>query len=88
MERDLADRFEAHSEVEFDCAMIRDANMQPGHKSVTTMISHDLPDEGRGKAFAPMCRMYANTTDFGVAVDHQTFAAHRDQFASRSHAAV
>src|SRR5262249_4706888 len=88
IEHDLADHLEPHSEVEFNCAMVRDANMQPGHKVVTTMISDDFPDDGRSDAFATMRRIYANAADFGVAVEHQALAAHRNQLPVRSHAAV
>ena len=84
MESDLADLLEPHSKVEFDGAMVLAADMEPGYKPVSAMISHELPDETRCKAFATMCRMGADAADLGVTVERQALAAHRDQFAIRS----
>ena len=86
MESDLADLLEPHSTVEFDGAMVLVADMEPGYKPVSAMISHELPDEARSKAFATMCRMCADAADLGVAVERQALAAHRDQVAIRSRA--
>lgn len=86
MESDLADLLEPHSKVEFDGAMVLVADFEPGYKPVSAMISYELPDEARSKAFATMCRMCADAADLGVAVERQALAAHRDQFAIRSRA--
>ena len=66
----MANLLEPHPEIEFDGAMVLAADMEPGHKPVTAMISHQLPDEARSQAFAAICRMGADPADLGISVEH------------------
>jgi len=88
MERDRADHFEPQAQVKVKSATVRRAYMEPGHEPGTTMIAHQPPDQARSKALSTMCRMCADAADLGVAFEHQSFAAHGDQFVIRSHAVV
>ena len=88
MQRDRADYFEPQAKIQIEGSTVGRGHVEPGDEPIATMILHQSPDQARGQTLSTMCRMGADAADFGVAFEHQTFAAHRDQFAVRSHAVV
>jgi len=88
MKRYCANYMESHPQIELNRLMVRRADMEPGHGAVSAVIFRQVPDKARSKTPAAMCRMGANTADFGIVVQHQPFAAHGNQFPVGSHAEV
>jgi hypothetical protein len=45
LERDRADHFEPQAKIQIEGATVSRSHMEPGHEPITTMISHQLPDQ-------------------------------------------
>ena len=52
------------------------------------MVYYKLPDDGGCVAVAAMIGMSADATDLGIAIEHDAFAAHGDEFSLVSNAKV
>ena len=88
MELDFASDGESQLQVEFDRAMVLRADMEPGDQAFAAVISREMPDKTRSMAPTTICGVRADAANFGVAVECDTFAAHRDQFSVGTHAEI